>query len=86
MPVGNAKDFDVVVPMYNLIEYSDDVLMPMYHPVEYKDNYLKTGGSKKYYKDNPNDDIKDSESFKFEVNITRRSHNANTKNVEIAHD
>ena len=63
MPVGNAKDLDVVVPMYNPIEYSDDVLMPMYHPVEYKDNYSKTGGSKKYYKDNPSDDIKDSEWF-----------------------
>ena len=29
--VGNAKDIDIVMPMYNLIEYSD--------------NYLKTSGS-----------------------------------------
>ena len=42
--VDNAKDIDVVMPMYNLIEYSD--------------NYSKTSGSLwQYYKDDPNNNI-----------------------------
>ena len=40
--IDNAQDIDIVMPMYNLIEYSD--------------NYLKTSGSLwQYYKDDPND-------------------------------
>ena len=40
--VDNAKDIDIVMPMYNLIEYSD--------------NYAKTSGSLwQYYRDEPND-------------------------------
>ena len=47
----NAKDIDIVIPMYNLIEYSD--------------NYSKTSGSLcQYYRDEPNDNLTDSESFK----------------------
>ena len=39
--IGNAKDIDIVMPMYNLIEYSD--------------NYLKTSESVwQYYRDDPN--------------------------------
>ena len=42
--IDNAQDIDIVMPMYNLIEYSD--------------NYSKTSGSLwQYYKDDPNDDI-----------------------------
>ena len=42
--IDNAKDIDIVMPMYNLIEYSD--------------NYSKTSGSLyQYYKDVPNDNI-----------------------------
>ena len=69
--IDNAKDIDIVMPMYNLIEYSD--------------NYSKTSGSLwQYYKDDPNDNIADSESFKYKVNITgKTSNNENTKNVEI---
>ena len=38
--IDNAKDIDILMPMYNLIEYSD--------------NYSKTSGSLwKYYKDIP---------------------------------
>ena len=40
--IGNAQDIDIVMPMYNLIEYSN--------------NYSKTFGSLwQYYKDEPND-------------------------------
>ena len=42
--IDNAQDIDIVMPMYNLIEYSD--------------NYSKTSGSLwQYYKDDPNDNI-----------------------------
>ena len=55
--IDNAQDIDIVMPMYNLIEYSD--------------NYSKTSGSLwQYYKDDPNDNLADSESFKSKVKIT----------------
>ena len=38
--IDNAKDIEIVIPMYNLIEYSD--------------NYSKTSGSLwQYYRDEP---------------------------------
>ena len=61
--IDNAQDIDIVMPMYNLIEYSD--------------NYSKTSGSLwLHYKEEPNNNLADSESFKrtiswnkFESNI-----------------
>ena len=48
--IDNANDTDIVIPMYNLIEYND--------------NYSKTSASLwKYYKDEPNHNLADSESF-----------------------
>ena len=48
--IDNARDIDIVMPMYNLIEYND--------------NYSKTSGSlRQYYRDKPNDNLADSESF-----------------------
>ena len=42
--IDNAQDIDIVMPMYNLIEYSD--------------SYSKTSGSLwQYYKDEPNDNL-----------------------------
>ena len=36
--------------------------MPMYSLIEYKDNYSKASGSLwQYYRDDPNDNIRDSE-------------------------
>ena len=69
--IDNAKDIDIVMPMYNVIEYSD--------------NYSKISGSLwQYYKDEPNDNIADSESFKSKVKITGKTrNNGNTKDVEI---
>ena len=69
--IDNAQDIDIVMPMYNLIEYSD--------------NYSKTSGSLwQYYKDDPNDNMADSESFKYKVKITGKTPDiGNTKNVEI---
>ena len=59
--------------------------MPMYHLIEYSDNYSKISGSLwQYYEDDPNDNIPNSESFKFKVKITGKTpNNRNTKKVEI---
>ena len=57
----------------------------MYNLIEYSDNYSKTSGSLwQYYKDDPNDNIADSESFKSKVKITGKTpDNGNRKYVEI---
>ena len=78
--VDDAKDIDIVMPMYNLIEYSD--------------NYSKTSGSLwKYCKDIPvinnnnvianftNNNLTDS--FNFKVKMTGQTVDNGTKNVEI---
>ena len=79
--VDNAKDIDIVMPMYNLIEYSD--------------NYSKTSGSLwQYCKDIPavnnNDSIVDfngtnaNDSFNFKTKITGQTdNNGRTDNAEI---
>ena len=69
--IDNAQDIDIVMPVYNLIEYSD--------------NYSKTSGSLwQYYKDDPNDNIAQSESFKSKRKITGKTPaDGNTKDVEI---
>ena len=55
---GNAKDFDIIMPMYNLIEYSD--------------NYAKTTGSLwQYFRDEPDDDIENSIPLKYLNNFWR---------------
>ena len=58
--IGNAKDLDVVMPIYNFIEYSN--------------KYSKTSGSLwQYYRDEPNDTFTDSKSFKSKINITGKN-------------
>ena len=59
--------------------------MPMYNLIEYSDSYSKTTGSLwKYYKDDPNDNIIQSESFKSKTKINgKTSATGNTKDVEI---
>ena len=70
--IDNAQDIDIVMPMYDLIEYSD--------------NYSKTSGSLwQCYKDDNSDHIIQSESFKYKIKITGKTPAAgNTKNVETA--
>ena len=60
--------------------------MPMYNLSEYSYNYLKTSGSLwQYHRDDPNDNITQSESFKFKIKITGKTSAAgNTKDLEIA--
>ena len=78
--IDNAKDIDIVIPMYNLIEYSD--------------NYAKTTGSLwQYCKDiptrNDNNEIVAfgrnnlTDSFNFKAKITGQTGNNGTKDVEI---
>ena len=57
----NAEDLDVVMPMYNLLEYSK--------------NYRKTTGSLwNYYRDEPSNPLScNSEYFKYKTNITRNT-------------
>ena len=59
--------------------------MSMYNLIEYSDNYSKTSGSLwQYYKDDPNDNMADSESFKSKVKITGKTPaDRNTKSVEM---
>ena len=80
MQIDNAKDIDIVMPMYNLIQYSD--------------NYAKTTGSLwQYCKDiparNANNEITEfteanlTDSFNFKIKITAQTGNDGTKDVEI---
>ena len=71
-PINNAKYIDVVMPMYNLTKYSV--------------NYSKTSSKLwQYYRDDPNDTITESESFKYKIKITgKTSADGNTKDVNIA--
>ena len=57
----------------------------MHNLIWYSDNYSKTSGSLwQYCKDEPNDNLANSESFKSKVKITRRTPaDGNTKDVEI---
>ena len=59
--------------------------MPMYNLIEYVDNYSKTSASLwQYYRDEPNDNLADSESFKSKITITGKTLAAgNEKDVEI---
>ena len=61
--IDNAEDLDVVMPVYNLLEYSK--------------NYKKTTGSLwNYYRDEPSDPLSsNSESFKYKTSITGNTYN-----------
>ena len=61
--IDNAKDVDVVITMYNLLEYSK--------------NYRKTTGNmRNYYRDEPIKPLSsNSESFKYKTSITGNTYN-----------
>ena len=78
--IDNAKDIDVIMPLYNLLEYSPA--------------YAKTSGSFwQYCKDIPAVDNNNAivnfaennltDSFNFKVRITGQTGDDGTKNVEI---
>ena len=59
--------------------------MPMYNLIEYSDNYSKTSASLwQYYRDKPNDNLENSELFKSKLKITGKTPAAgNEKDVKI---
>ena len=74
--IDKAEDLDVAIRIYNLIEYSK--------------NYWKTTGSLwNYYRDelsndannnnNPNKNVINSETFKYETSITGSTHNVDAR-------
>ena len=69
--VDDAQETQVVMPIYNLIEYSD--------------NSSKTcGGSWQYYRDEPNVTLANSESTKFKVKIVAKtSAGGNTRDFKM---
>ena len=69
--IDHCQDIDIVKPMYNLIEYSD--------------NYAKTSGRLwQYYRDEPNDSLANSKSFKSKIKITGETPaDGNEKDVEV---
>ena len=71
--IDNAEDLDVVMPMYNLLEYSK--------------NYRKTTGSLwNYYRDEPSNPLSsNSESFKYKTSIVRKipEDNDSLTNVKV---
>ena len=67
------------------IDNAQDIVMPMYNFIEYSKNYTNTWGTlRQYYKDETNDNLADSESFKSKVKITESTPvSGNTKDVKI---
>ena len=65
--IDNAEDLDVVMPMYNILEYSK--------------NYKKTTGSLwNYYRDKPSNPLStNSESFNYKTSITGNTYNIDEK-------
>ena len=77
MLIDNAEDLDIIMPIYNLIEYNK--------------NYKRTTGSLwNYYRDEPNnlllnddaDPITNYVSFKYKTSITGKTSNANQEDGE----
>ena len=74
--IEDADDLDIVMPMYNLLEYSK--------------NYRKTIGSLySYYRDELSDNADDdnfsnSNTFKYKNKIINNINNAGTKDIELA--
>ena len=60
--------------------------MPMYNLIEYSDNYSKLSAIlRQYYRDDPNNTITQSQSFKHMVKLTGKNPAAGkTKDVKIA--
>ena len=79
--IGNAKDIDIVTPMYNLIEYGDNYSKTsesFWH--YYRDEpFLNANGSNVEFPANNNN----SAWFEFKTKTAGRTENDGTKNVKI---
>ena len=73
LKIDNAEDLDVVIPMYNLLEYCK--------------NYRKTTGSLwNYYRDEPNSDTDDNEIMHSIINSESFDYKANFMENGVAND
>ena len=71
--IDNVEDLDVVMPMYNLLEYSK--------------NYKKTGSLWNYYRDEPHNPFSsDSESFKHKTSITGNTYDGDDNTDRVGKD
>ena len=69
--IDNAKDINIIMPMYDLIEYSGNYTTP-------------SGNLWQYYKDEPNYNLTNSESLKSKIKIIGNAPvDGNTKYVKI---
>ena len=69
--VDNAKDIDAVLPMYNLIEYSDS----------YSKTFIRLW---QYCRDEPNNVFTESEPLRFKSKFCDNTNNAGIINAKIA--
>ena len=81
----NCLPFTKCISKINDTEIDIDIVISMYNLIEYSDNYSKTSGSLwQQYKDEPNDNLVDSESFKSKLKLTGNTPaDGNTKYVKI---
>ena len=82
----NCAPFTDCISKINNTQTDLHFVMSMYNLIEYSNNYLKTSESLwQYYRDDPNDNIVESESLKFKINITEKTSGAfNANDVKIA--
>ena len=86
----NCAPFTNCISEINNTQVDNAKDMPMHNLIEYRNNYAKTTESLwQYFRDEPDDDIEDSESFTSKIKITvktpnnNNNNNNNVKDVEI---
>ena len=74
-----------VYRLHNLKKKKDlDVAMSMYNLIEYSDNYSKTSGNLyQFFRNEPNNIMADSESFKFKSKLLKNTDNKGIINEKI---
>ena len=82
MNVDNADNLDIIMPMYNLTEYTNNYWDTMYNLNEYSNNYWDTSGSLWQFKRDEesinngvpvNVNTTNSTSFKYKSSLTGES-------------
>ena len=81
MQIDNAKDIDIVIPMYNLIEYSDNYAKTTESLWQYCKDIPARNANNNNIVIFPEDNITDS--FKFKAKIAGQTGDDGTKDVEI---
>ena len=85
----NCAPFTICISKVNNTQIDNfkdiDIIMLMYNSIEYNDNHGKTSASLwQYYREEPNNNLVNSKSFKSKIKITGRTPaGGNEKDVEI---